>query len=240
MNERADELAKRYGLEPAPASVVRLTKLVARQDADLDEIARVISQDKTLSAQLLRTANTGARTEAEYDITSVDQAILRNGMGCVLLLALHDPLQRAVTRTFQTMLATKVEPADSADVLALGAHPVVGGVTFTGRATGSIRLLLAPEAARLLASRMLGVEPGDLTDFAAVSDGLGEIVNIVGGNFKSNLVDAGLECRLGVPVVEPGSAAQRPAARGVLSDRLAFRSSEITLVVDLTVNPWSD
>lgn len=241
MNGNADELAKRFGFEPTPESVVRLTKMLARQDAGLDEIAAVIAQEQGLTARLLRAANPRAASERDYDITSVEQALMRNGMGCALLLAMTDSLQRAVTRTFQTMLAIKVENARFSNLAAIEGEQVVGQVRFAGHASGRIRLLLSWDAACLIASRMMGVETQDLSEFTMVSDGVGEVVNIVAGNFKSNLCDAGLDCKLAAPpVIQRTSDRQAPSFGGALSDSMVFKSPELAFVVDISVNPWND
>ncbi len=237
--EQYEDVARRYGLEPLPESVSRLTKLVSSQDADIDEIAKVIEKDKVLTARLLRAANRGATDEADYDITSVDQALMRNGMGCVLLLAMGDPLTRAVAKTFQTMLGLKVDLINPALVKSdLGEH-ILGAVEFSGRASGVVRLRLPQHAARLVASRLLGLDPSELTHPGEIADGIGELVNIVVGNFKSNLCDAGLDCRLSAPRITQTSDCSLQAVRGGGAERLAFQAPDITLLVDVSANPWA-
>src|SRR5690349_16133692 len=103
------EVAARYGLEPVPQSVARLTQLVSEQDADLEKIAKVIEQDPALTARLLRAANPRADDEADYGITTVEDALMRTGIGCVLLLAMGAPLAHALAKTFQTMLGSKLD-----------------------------------------------------------------------------------------------------------------------------------
>src|SRR5581483_5537228 len=107
--QKYQELAKRYGFAPVPDSVMRLTELVARQEADLDLISKAITKEAALTARLLRAANPRAETEADYQITNVEEALMRIGIGCVLLLAMGTPLSLALVKTFQTMLAMKLE-----------------------------------------------------------------------------------------------------------------------------------
>ena len=237
--ERYEEVARRYGLEPVPESVARLTKLVASQDADIDEIAKVIEKDKNLTSRLLRAANRGATDERDYDITSVDQALLRNGMGCVLLLAMGDPLMRAVAKTFQTMLSLKAEMVNPARIKPFEGEHVLGSVEFSGKASGVVRIRLAQETARLLAARLLGLQPNELTSNSDVDDGIGELVNIIVGNFKSNLCDAGLDCKLTSPRITRTHDAEMRTVRGGGAERLAFRTSDIAMLVDVSANPWA-
>jgi CheY-specific phosphatase CheX len=231
-----EDVARKYGLEPISASVLRLTKLVASQDADLDQIGRVIQQDKNLTAVLLRQANPGINNPADYDITSVEQALLRNGMGSILLLAMSDPIRHAVEKTFATMLGIPVKPA-SPEVDWPTAH-IMAEVAFSGKASGSLRVRLPEAAAKLFVSRLIGLEPAQLTDASEINDGTGELVNIIVGNFKSNLCDAGLECQLSAPQIRRTRDCEAENVRGSLSDRLAVTANNFTILIDVTVNPW--
>ncbi|HEY9509692.1 MAG TPA: HDOD domain-containing protein, partial [Verrucomicrobiae bacterium] len=76
MQESANyqELAKRYGLAPLPESVSKLTQLIARQDAEMDQIVALISKDPGLKARILRVANPRAEHESEYTIETVEDA----------------------------------------------------------------------------------------------------------------------------------------------------------------------
>lgn len=237
--EKYEEVARRYGLEPLPESVARLTKLVASQDADIDEIAKVISQDKNLSTRLLRAANRGAANEREYDITSVDEALMRNGMGCVLLLAMGDPIMRGVAKTFQTMLGLKVEMVNPNLIKPFTGEHVMGYVEFSGKASGVVRIRLSQDGARLLAAALLGMEPKELTNNSEIDDGVGEVVNIVVGNFKSNLCDAGLDCKLSSPRITRTHDSELRAVRGGGAERLAFRAPNCEMLVDVSANPWA-
>lgn len=233
------ELAKRFGLEPVAESVLRLTQIVSRQDADLEEVARLIAKDPGLTIRLLRAANPTAREKAEYDITTVDEALMRNGIGCALLLAMGTPLSQALEKTFQTMLSLKLESIDRNSILPLEGEHVLGTIGFSGRAAGSVELRLSPGSAREVATRILGLEPNQTLEAAEVADTIGELLNIMTGNFKSNLCDAGLDCRLQPPAVSHTSVFTPTTAGGSI-ERMTFRVGNIHLFVDLRVNPWND
>lgn len=239
-NFNYDDLADNYGLDPVPASVMRLTQLVARQDADLDQIAKVITQDQSLTQRLLRAANPRARSDEEFSITTVEDALMRTGMGCVLLLAMGTPLTLALARTFQTMLALKLESVHPKAVTQFPGEHLRGTIGFSGKAEGRVFLRLSPEGARRIAAGVLGMAPEELTDLSEIDDSVGELVNIVTGNFKSNLCDAGLDCRLTPPSVERVTGFDVPVVSGGGLERMAFRAPQITLFVDVTVNPWNE
>ncbi len=234
------ELAKRYGFAPLPESVSKLTQLVARQDSDIDEIGKFIAKDPALKARILRVANPKAEHESEYTIDSVEDALLRNGIGCVLLIAMGTPLAQALVKAFQTMLSLKLDTVNFFDVPQLSGNHVLGTIGFSGKSVGRVYLRMSQGSAQRIAGSILGVDPKTLTDIAEINDVIGELLNIMTGNFKSNLCDAGLDCRLQTPEVKVTDDTETPIIRGGGLERMAFRSGEIILFVDVTVNPWND
>jgi CheY-specific phosphatase CheX len=242
MNDGASyqELSRRYGFAPKPESASRLTQLVSRQDADLDEIAKVIDKDPSLRARLLRVANPDAENEAEYAIETVEDALMRNGMGCVLVLAMSTPLSQALVKTFQTMLSLKLESIDPREATPLAGEHLLCTISFSGKVVGNVFLRMSIDTGRGIAAGILGLPPEELQDINEVRDVAGELLNIMTGNFKSNLCDAGLECKLSPPDVRSTSDFSVSASRGSSIEHMAFRSGGIQLFVDVTANPWSD
>ena len=192
------EIARRYGIAAAPESVSRLTQLVARQDSCVDEIVRVIEKDPALSARLLRVANPRAEDESEYTVGTVDEALMRNGIGCALLLAMGTPLSLALTKTFQTMLSLTLESVDVHQLDSLTGQHMLGSIGFAGKVVGHVYLRLSSTSAKAIAAGILGLAPEELGN-DEIRDAAGELLNIMTGNFKSNLCDAGLDCKLQPP-----------------------------------------
>lgn len=235
-----DQLAKVYGFAPTPQCVEWLTQLVARQDLDLEEIARVINKDPSLKARLLRIANPRAESEEDYTVDTVEGALMRNGVGCALLVAMTTPLALALISTFRTMLSTKLETFNRPKSLLLGTEHMLGTIGFVGKATGRIYLRLSQASAVQIASGILGIPANELgVDSREVYDAIGELLNIMTGGFKSHLCDAGLDCRLQPPEVKHTSDLQTPVIPGGGLERMAFRTGQISLFVDVTVNPWN-
>jgi CheY-specific phosphatase CheX len=234
------ELERKYGLEPLPDSVLRLTQLVARQDSDLDEIGKVISQDQALTKRLLRAANPRAKTEEDYVATTVEEALMRTGVGCVLLLAMGTPLTVALHKTFQTMLGLKLESINPKSVETPAGEHVSCKIGFSGKSVGEVHLRLSADCARRVAAGILGLKPEELTDPAEVNDTMGELLNICTGNFKSNLCDAGLDCKLQPPKVSRSREFTTETLPGGGLERMAFQAANILLFVDVSVNPWNE
>jgi CheY-specific phosphatase CheX len=233
------ELARRYGFATAPESVSRLTQLVARQDSCVDEIVRVIEKDPALSARLLRVANPRAADESEYTVGTVDQALMRNGIGCALLLAMGTPLSLALVKTFQTMLSLTLEAVDVHQLDALSGEHMRGSIGFAGKVTGHVYLRMSSASAKAIAAGILGLDQSEL-GHEEISDAAAELLNIMTGNFKSNLCDAGLDCKLQPPRVGMTDDFSTPIEPGGGLERIAFRAGKIEIFIEVTANPWND
>lgn len=239
-NQKYQELARQYRLDPIPESVARLTDLVARQESDLEAIGKIISQDRSLTERLIRAANPRADDEDDYAITTVDDALMRLGVGSVLLLAMGSPLSLALVKTFDTMLDIKLDTINPKAATQFTGEHVLGTIGFSGKAEGCVSLRLSQEGSKLVASRILGLTVEEITSAADVTDAVGELLNIITGNFKSNLCDAGLPCTLHPPEVKRTNDFSVPSASQGASERMAFRSRELMVYIDVTVNPWND
>lgn len=234
-----NELARRYGIADAPESVSRLTQLVARQDSCVDEIVRVIQKDPALSARLLRVANPRATNESEYTVETVEEALMRYGIGCALLLAMGTPLSAALIKTFQTMLSLKLESVDAHQLNSLTGTHMRGSIGFAGKVTGHVYLRMSPASAKAISAGILGL-PAEELGADEIRDAAGELLNIMTGNFKSNLCDAGLDCKLQPPKVGMTDDFSTPVEPGGGLERLAFRAGKIEIFVEVTANPWTE
>lgn len=239
-NPNAEEIAKQFGLESLPESVKRLTQMVAKRDGNADDFAKLIEQDAQLSARIIRAANPRAKTPEDYTFTTVEEALQRTGMSSALLLAMSEPLLRAVARTFKTMLNIDLKAMGPKDVDPFEDEHVLGEVSFSGKASGFVDLRLPNRAVPLIGERLLGLSPADLKDYSVANDVVGELCNMIVGNFKSNLCDAGLSCKLAAPKIVRTSQFKLRIVDGGTSERQGFRAAELDFFADLSVNPWND
>jgi CheY-specific phosphatase CheX len=237
---QTEDIAKKFGLESVPESVQRLNQLLSKRDASTEDIAKLISQDKELAARLLRAANPRAESEADYVTTTVEEALQRTGMSSALLLAMSDPLIRAVYRTFATMLQIELKAMLHNALDPFSEEHVLGEVTFAGKATGLVHLRLPKSFIPLLGERLLGLSPADIADTETANDVIGELCNMIVGNFKSNLCDAGLSCKLSPPKILRTEIFKLRTVDGGTAQRYGFRASELDFFADLSVNPWTE
>ena len=229
---------KNFGLL-VPGNVIRLANLVTHQDVDLEEIAKVICEDEELTARLLRMANAKLYL-GDAEITSVAESLSRNGIGCVFLLTMGDLVKRALLKTFQTMLEIRLESVNPAKAKFSADIHVLSEVEFSGKAVGKIYLHLDRKSAGMIVSRLIGLDSTVPATEEQITDAICELTNIIGGNFLSNLSDAGLSSRLSTPRVKHTADFRVNSVGGGLSERLAFSSAEISVLLDISINPWNE
>jgi chemotaxis protein CheX len=118
---------------------------------------------------------------------------------------------------WQSFLGMDLEPA------ALVEHPldgptVTGCVHVSGEWNGSVVLESTAALAQAAAEAMFAAEPGSLSA-EEVSDALGELTNMVGGNIKSLLP---APSKLSIPSVTEGISLTVRVPGAVLLDRVAL------------------
>jgi chemotaxis protein CheX len=108
-------------------------------------------------------------------------------------------LELAVEEVFEIMLGCRVKPVPKADHVA--SRDFTAMVGLAGALCGIITICCSTQTAHQLAKAMLGaVAESD----EQVADALGEICNMVSGNFKNKLSGTDDRCMLSVPTVVSG------------------------------------
>ena len=102
----ADLLAAAESVEPLPHTVARLATLIADPDSDIREISETVSLDVSLTAAVLRRANS-ASLGHRANITSVRDAVVRLGPSTLLSLTVAS---RIGSRMLQALPAYGLQP----------------------------------------------------------------------------------------------------------------------------------
>lgn len=109
-------------------------------------------------------------------------------------------LELSAREVFKLMVGAELtatsEPVQEQD---FGVTSMVG---LAGSMCGLLTLRCTNSSANLMASRMLGLDLGDLGD--TTMDAVGEVCNMVAGNFKDKIAGMGDGCQLSVPTVIVG------------------------------------
>ena len=137
------------------------------------------------------------------------------------------PLLEVATReVFELMLSSQLAvPATAEDPVS----EVTAMVGLAGQMCGVLSVRCDEQAAALMTSKMLGVALENVGP--DVSDGLGEICNMVAGNFKNKIAGMAEGCILSPPTVVTGSdyTLHTQTYSPVLEVRLLFESMPIVV-----------
>lgn len=226
----SEELIKKYNLAPVPPNVQRLGKLLEGGfDQNVSEIVKIIQSDEGLTKKTLQMATGGRKRDVEMEI---DTAVVRLGVSSITLLVMTELLDHAVTRTFATMLGAGLKPV-SFEVDLRG--QMVGCITIEGRVQGKVFLRVPDTISGWLVTHFLG--EGAVPDPSEVfPDVVGELLNMIGGNFKSNLCDAGLSCTLSVPAVDLQNAFQQEVGEDQQLRELVYTVEEMPVILTVLMN----
>jgi chemotaxis protein CheX len=109
-------------------------------------------------------------------------------------------LELALREVFELMLGSQLAMATTEEPIPRDVTAMVG---LAGKLCGLVSVHCSGKCATLITSKMLGV-PLDKVG-ADMSDALGEISNMVAGNFKNKISGLGDGCMLSPPTVITGS-----------------------------------
>lgn len=119
-------------------------------------------------------------------------------------------LEHSAREVFDIMLGTSLQPYVSASAPSDGEFTALVGLA--GSLCGVLSICCANQSASIMAGRMLGMPPEDVGDDSW--DALGEIANMVAGNFKGKLSGVGNHCMLSVPTIIVGTDYRAHALSG--------------------------
>ncbi|MGA8493825.1 MAG: chemotaxis protein CheX [Terriglobales bacterium] len=109
-------------------------------------------------------------------------------------------LEMAVREVFELMLGCQLTAPTDGEETSPEYTAMVG---LAGQLCGLLSIRCHGNAAALMASKMLGVEPDKVGE--QVSDALGEVCNMAAGNFKNKISGLAEGCMLSPPTVVTGS-----------------------------------
>ncbi len=143
-------------------------------------------------------------------------------------------LSNATQDVFDTMLSMHVEAGQAEADMIKDSCQIVGSVGFAGDVTGCMNIHVGGVFARLITSAMLGEDIEDIEE-DEVFDVVGELSNMIGGDIKSRLCDAGMPCSLSIPTTTSGSDFTIDSKGWNRHEILAFRSNEHVALVEVYV-----
>jgi chemotaxis protein CheX len=148
------------------------------------------------------------------------------------------PLMTAVTDVVKTMLSLDARsiPFDKG-ALSDGPH-IAGCVSFIGPMTGVVHIYATANFASRITAMLLGISEAEIEGDEMVNDAMGEVTNMVVGNFRAALVDRGHACVLTIPSIVRGTNFSMEALSGTTRRVLCFRCGEAdNLVLEIRLQP---
>ncbi len=141
----------------------------------------------------------------------------------------------SIVEVFDTMVSMEIVPSDSEPESAGGVSRMVAGVNFAGNVAGILNIQVTTALARLMAANMLDMEPEDVEGDGEMKDLLSEISNIVGGNLKSALNDAGHTCVLSTPSMTYGGDFTIKSLNMERFERFVFMHQDDGIIVEVGI-----
>ncbi len=140
----------------------------------------------------------------------------------------------AVNSVFDMMLSMEVEISDADSQVVMNGNRIVGSVGFAGDVMGNIRIHVGDDFARVMTAAMLGTESEEV-DGEEVSDVIGELSNMIGGDLKSRLCDSGFPCQLSIPSVTSGSDFKIESRGWIKHECFTFCHQQHTAMVEVFI-----
>jgi chemotaxis protein CheX len=139
-------------------------------------------------------------------------------------------LQLSAQEVFGLMLSCTLEmAAEPCDGHGLEVTAMVG---LAGKLCGVLSLRCSAKSAVRMASRMLGTDPEQASP--ETWDAIGEVCNMVAGNFKNKISGLGDGCMLSVPTVVSGQDySLRSLAGNEIHSTLLFEGEPLVLALEL-------
>ena len=141
----------------------------------------------------------------------------------------------SIIETFETMVSMTIQVSDSEAPDTTGVSRMVAAVNFAGHVIGLINIQVTSELSRQMMANMLEIEPEEVEDEAEIKDMLAEITNIVGGNLKSALNDAGHPCVISTPSLTYGADFSIKSLSMERFERFVFSYQQEFIIVEVGI-----
>jgi CheY-specific phosphatase CheX len=124
----------------------------------------------------------------------------------LLATPLPDQLESAMHEVFSTMIPIPIESLERKPVISAASNcEVLAVLGYNGTKVGSFLVTTSNGLAKKIAATLLMADSPDEVSDEETSDALGEVLNMIGGNFKNFLVENGQAMELATPTVVAGS-----------------------------------
>lgn len=185
--------------------------------------------DEYVRVELSAKEEIGAKEDIMRDLSS--ENVLERIAGVDIKTAIVN----SVIDVFDTMLDMAVEAIQQAPEATADEMRTVGSVTFAGEVDGVLNVQVNDDFGKEMTAAMLGVDVDKVESKEEVYDVIREVSNVIGGNLKSNFVDAGLSCVLSTPSITSGRDFNVSPTHVIRPARFLFSHKERIIIVEAGV-----
>ncbi|MBC2712628.1 MAG: flagellar motor switch protein FliN [Desulfosarcina sp.] len=186
-------------------------------------------QDDYVLVELCAKEDIGAKEDIMSDLSS--EVVMERIAGVDIKTAIVN----SVIDVFYTMLEMEVEAIKEVPDSFTEEMRTVGSVTFSGEVDGLFNIQVNDDFGRKMTAAMLGMEVEEIESEEEVYDVIREVSNIIGGNLKSNFVDAGLSCVLSTPSITNGRDFNVSPTNVIKPIRFLFSHKDSIIIVEAGV-----
>ncbi len=149
-------------------------------------------------------------------------------------------ITKTVLELFDTMLSLNVEFSEEDAEGALEGDRMIGALSFAGDVVGSINIQVKDDFARIMTAAMLGMEIEEIESEEEVKDVIREECNIIGGNMKTDFVNAGFSAVISTPSLTIGSDFRVETRNMERYEHMVFRHNEHVMIVEICFKASED
>ncbi|MBI9084139.1 MAG: flagellar motor switch protein FliN [Desulfobacterales bacterium] len=139
-----------------------------------------------------------------------------------------------VLEFFDVMLSMEVDLSDATDFPEEITGRYMGAINFAGEVTGTLKIQLSEEFAKIMTASMLGMLQTEITE-EEIKDVIGEATNIISGNLKAAFNDSGINCRISPPSITAGRQFTMETVNMDRYERYAFRYDKHDIFVEVCI-----
>ncbi len=137
------------------------------------------------------------------------------------------------------MLSMELGERDDVNALPRGANQVVGSVSMAGAVSGTVNIYVSDMFAKVITADMLGMELEEVDSDDEIHDVVGELSNMVGGDLKSRLCDAGFDCSLSIPSITSGQDFQIEPRGWAVNEQVFFEYQDHIALIEAFIKNGS-
>ncbi len=141
-------------------------------------------------------------------------------------------LRSATQEVFETMLSMELGENGGIEALPGGMGQVVGSVSMAGTVSGTVNIYVSDAFAKVITADMLGMEMEEVESEEEVHVVVGELSNMIGGDLKSRLCDAGFECSLSIPSITSGKDFQIESKGWAVNEQVFFEYQDHIALIE--------